>query len=78
MSMTYLNGTCTLVPHIDSAYCQACEPCQAKLVCKTRAIVQLDPGDTPYIEYSRCSGCAQCVLACVYVAIIMKNSQNPT
>jgi MinD superfamily P-loop ATPase len=64
-----------LRPVIDWQLCQACNPCQAMLVCRTRAIVQIDPDESPFIELGRCSGCCACVLACSYQAIIMKNEK---
>lgn len=62
-----------LRPEIDWNLCQGCDPCLARSVCRTRAIVQIDPGDSPYIEYPRCSNCALCVAACCCNAISMKN-----
>ncbi len=64
-----------LRPVIDWQSCQVCNPCQAKLVCRTRAIVQIDPDEPPYIELGRCSGCGACVLACCCQAIILKNGK---
>ena len=65
-----------LVTEIDWAICQACEPCEARLVCKTRAIVKIDVDEPPYIELSRCTNCGLCVLACVSGAISMKNNHS--
>ncbi len=53
-----------LRPVIDWELCQVCYPCEAKQVCKTRAIVQIDPGELSFIEYNRCTNCGLCVPAC--------------
>jgi MinD superfamily P-loop ATPase len=66
-----------LRPEINWQICQTCEPCQARLACKTRAILQIDPGEPPYVEIVRCNSCAACVLACCCGAIIMKNASVP-
>ena len=63
-----------LIPHIDWNICQACESCQARSACTTRAIIQIDPGEVPYIELDRCTSCGKCILACICQAIDM--SQN--
>ena len=62
-----------LRPVLDWDVCQSCSPCAARPACRTRAIVQIDPGEIPYIEYSRCTSCAQCVISCSFMAITMKN-----
>jgi Fe-S-cluster-containing hydrogenase component 2 len=67
-----------LVPVIDWDICQACQPCLARGVCKTRAITKIDPDEPPYIAYERCSSCAACVLACCCEAIVMSNSSTST
>lgn len=61
-----------LRPIIDFESCQACHPCEARLVCNTRAIVKLDPDEPPYIAIERCSGCSACVVACACGAIHMR------
>lgn len=61
-----------LRPVIDYEACRSCDPCEAKLVCKTRAIVKLDPDETPYIALERCSGCSACIGACAYGVIHMR------
>lgn len=64
-----------LAPEIDWDLCQVCDPCLARQACKTRAIVKIDPDEPPYIELSRCTSCSQCILACGFAAITMKNGQ---
>lgn len=63
-----------LRPRIDLNLCQACHPCQARLVCKTRALVKIDVDDPPYVAVERCSGCGACVLACACDAIQMSQA----
>jgi len=62
-----------IVPVIDWDICQHCEPCDARLARRTRAIVKVDPDDPPYIEPNRCNGCAKCVTACLMAAITIDN-----
>lgn len=62
-----------LLPVVLWEVCQTCTPCQAIKVCRTRAIVQVDHGEPPSIEISRCSQCGLCVLACCCQAISMRN-----
>ncbi len=54
---------------IDPALCRTCERCQARSVCRTRAIRQLEPADLPIIEEERCRGCLVCLPACPYGAV---------
>jgi Fe-S-cluster-containing hydrogenase component 2 len=60
-------------PEIDWLICEGCDTCQARLACKTRAIVKIDTDEPVFIELKRCNGCAKCVPACPYGAIVMKN-----
>jgi Fe-S-cluster-containing hydrogenase component 2 len=66
-----------LRPEIDFAVCQVCDPCEARPVCKTRAIVKIDTDEPPVIALERCSRCGLCVKACSYGAIALKMS-TPT
>ncbi|MEJ2265976.1 MAG: 4Fe-4S binding protein [Anaerolineales bacterium] len=69
-----------LRPEVDWLICQSCDPCEARKVCKTRAIMKIDPDEPVYIELGRCNGCGLCVPACLYSAITMHNhngSLNP-
>lgn len=45
------------------------ERCLAAEACKVRAIVRLDPGESPFLDVSRCYDCRLCVLACPFKAI---------
>ncbi len=55
--------------YVDFALCRACGRCQARLACKTRAIVQYERGEQPVIEADRCLGCLMCIPACPFAAI---------
>jgi Pyruvate/2-oxoacid:ferredoxin oxidoreductase delta subunit len=61
---------------IDWDRCQACDPCEARLVCNTRAIVQIDRNEPPYIDVDRCNQCGLCVEACCCDAISLRNTVN--
>ena len=54
---------------IDWDICKECDPCSAILICKVRAIVQIDPGDSAVIDQTRCNGCGDCLPACPFSAI---------
>ena len=54
---------------INFDLCQACQECSAVKVCKPRAIMQPDPGETPYLDFERCRDCNICLDACPYGAI---------
>ncbi len=61
----------TAVPHVDDDLCHACRKCQARQVCKSKAILQLDPDEPPFIDASRCYGCQACIPACPFGAIVL-------
>jgi Pyruvate/2-oxoacid:ferredoxin oxidoreductase delta subunit len=63
-----------LRPVVDYLVCQSCQPCEARLVCNTRAIVKIDPDEPPYIATERCSGCSVCISACIFGAIQMRHA----
>ena len=54
---------------IDDELCRACSRCLAAKACKVRAIVRLDPGDSPFLDTSRCYECRLCILACPFDAV---------
>lgn len=56
-------------PEVDWQICQACDPCEARLVCKVRAIMQIDPGEPVVIIASLCNNCQKCLTACAFGAI---------
>ncbi len=57
------------IPVVDLGRCRACRRCAARAVCRTKAIVQLDPGEAPMIDAGRCFGCLVCAPACPAGAI---------
>jgi Fe-S-cluster-containing hydrogenase component 2 len=58
---------------IDAERCRTCHRCLAAQACKVRAIVRLDPDETPFLDVSRCYDCRLCVLACPFEAIVVVN-----
>ena len=62
------------VPFVDTALCQACPKCPARVVCKSKALLHLDPGEQPYVDANRCYGCNICLPACPFGALRL----NPT
>jgi len=55
---------------IDDTVCRRCPPCEAAQACRGNAIITLDPGDSPFVDMSRCWGCLLCVAACPHDAVI--------
>jgi len=60
------------VPVVVDERCLECQKCAARRVCKSKAIVQLDPGEAPMIDAARCFGCQVCVDACPARAIVAR------
>jgi MinD superfamily P-loop ATPase len=60
---------------IDFDLCQACQPCQASRACRLQAIVQVDPGEPPYLETDRCRDCRVCIPACQFGAVRQASSR---
>jgi MinD superfamily P-loop ATPase len=67
----------TAVPHIVDERCATCRKCAARKVCKSKAIIQLDPDEAPFIDASRCYGCHLCLTACPYDAIALQREPAP-
>lgn len=61
----------TAVPYIVDDLCKACGKCLARASCRSKAILQLDPGEPPFIDASRCYGCRTCIPACPHGAIVL-------
>lgn len=59
------------IPRIDDDLCQSCRKCVARKVCRTKAIVVIDPGEPPFIDGNLCYGCLACLPACPYDAIVV-------
>jgi MinD superfamily P-loop ATPase len=59
----------TAVPYVVDELCQACRKCVARKVCRTKAILQIDPDEPPFIDANLCYGCLACIPACPHGAI---------
>jgi MinD superfamily P-loop ATPase len=61
---------------IDWDLCQGCNPCEARRVCKTRAIVKFSADELAFVDRDRCRGCGVCLPACGFLAVHLNNPQN--
>ena len=61
---------------VDWDLCQGCNPCQARLACNVRAIVKFSADELAFIDQARCHGCAKCLPACSFAAIILRNQKG--
>ncbi len=59
------------VPHVADDLCQACRKCLARKACRSKAILQIDPGEPPFIDANLCYGCLACLPACPFGAIVL-------
>jgi MinD superfamily P-loop ATPase len=59
------------IPHIVDDLCLACRKCQAREVCRSKAILQIDRGEAPFIDPNRCYGCRACIPVCPAGAIVL-------
>jgi MinD superfamily P-loop ATPase len=66
----------TAVPHVVDELCLACRKCVARGVCRSKAILQIDPGEPPFIDANLCYGCHVCIPACPKGAIRL-NGRDP-
>lgn len=62
---------------IDDAVCRHCRRCLAAEVCRGNAFVSFDPGDSPFIDMSRCWGCLTCMVTCPSGAVIKTHYSSP-
>jgi MinD superfamily P-loop ATPase len=66
----------TSIPRVDDDLCQACHRCPARKVCRTKAILQIDPGEPPFIDPNLCFGCRVCIPACPSGAIVLDRADS--
>jgi MinD superfamily P-loop ATPase len=59
------------VPHVMDELCNKCRKCLARSVCRTKAILQIDPGEPPFIDGNLCYGCLACIPVCPQGAIVL-------
>jgi MinD superfamily P-loop ATPase len=65
------NTQARVVPRVMDEYCLECPKCVARQVCRTKALLQIDPGEAPMVDGSICYGCHKCVAACPVGAIVI-------
>jgi Fe-S-cluster-containing hydrogenase component 2 len=58
------------VAWVDASLCLACRYCDARHACTIKALMQIDPGEPPFVDVHRCMGCMDCVAACPFGAIL--------
>ena len=71
MADMHLKAPANRVPVVVDEKCNACRRCVARNVCRTKAIMQIDPDEPPMIDPSRCFGCLVCVQECPAGAIVL-------
>ncbi len=59
------------VPMVVDEVCLACRKCLARQVCRSKAILQIDPGEPPFVDANLCYGCHTCLPACPQGAIVL-------
>ena len=67
----HLKAPVNRVPIVLDDRCKSCRRCVAQSVCKTKAIIQIDPGEPPMIDPGRCFGCLKCIPECPGEAIVL-------
>ncbi len=66
------NTQARVIPRVVEDKCQACRKCAARQDCRTKALLQIDPGEAPFVEPALCYGCHKCVRACPFEAIVVE------
>jgi len=64
------------VPFIVAEHCRACHKCVARSVCRSKAILQIDRGEPPFIDGNLCYGCQVCIAACPHGAIVKRTAED--
>ena len=62
---------------IDGELCQTCKNCLARKACRVKAIVQLDAGESPFVDLSHCFDCRVCIPACPFGAVSAQRASVP-
>ena len=60
------------IAQVDLGTCEACAPCPARAVCRTKALIKMGPDKQVIVKPSDCTGCGDCAAACPFHAISMK------
>jgi Fe-S-cluster-containing hydrogenase component 2 len=60
------------IAQVDFGTCEACAPCPARATCRTKALIKMGPDEQAIVKPSDCMGCGDCVAACPFHAISMK------
>jgi len=76
MSISGPRAQVAAVPYVREDRCLACWPCPARAVCKSKALIQIDRGDPPFIDAGRCFGCHTCVTVCPAEAIALRTDME--
>jgi MinD superfamily P-loop ATPase len=63
-------GSITFNLVVDDDLCRRCGRCLAAQVCRGNAFRVFDPGETAFIDMSRCWGCLACQVACPFEAVV--------
>ncbi len=74
--LSTVKAQATAVPHVADDQCRVCRKCLAREVCRSKAILQIDRGEPPFIDASLCYGCRACIPACPHGAIVL-NGRSP-
>lgn len=60
------------VPYLKEGRCRICRQCLARNVCRSKALVRIEPDEPPFVDGSRCYGCLACLPACPFEAIVVR------
>lgn len=71
----FTKAQASAIPYVKDDLCASCRRCLARTVCKSKALMQLDPGEPPFIDSSRCYACYACIPVCPNGAIA-RNGQE--